>query len=53
MAVKFGKAFGLSITVFSTSIYKKDEALNKLGADKFIVSTDEQQMMVTKRHYLH
>ncbi|KAM7501667.1 hypothetical protein LguiB_000571 [Lonicera macranthoides] len=44
MAVKFGKAFGLSITVFSTSISKKDEALNKLGADKFIVSTDEQQM---------
>ncbi|KAK3039849.1 hypothetical protein RJ639_028242 [Escallonia herrerae] len=44
MAIKFGKAFGLSITVFSTSESKRDEALNKLGADKFIVSSNEQQM---------
>ncbi|KAI8013405.1 putative cinnamyl alcohol dehydrogenase 1 [Camellia lanceoleosa] len=35
LAVKFGKAFGLSVTVFSTGITKKDKALNKLGADKF------------------
>ncbi|KAL7202721.1 hypothetical protein ACSBR1_034234 [Camellia fascicularis] len=44
LAVKFGKAFGLSVTVFSTSITKKDEALNKLGADKFLISSDEEQM---------
>ncbi|KAI8013657.1 putative cinnamyl alcohol dehydrogenase 1 [Camellia lanceoleosa] len=44
LAVKFGKAFGLSVTVFSTSITKKDEALNKLGADKFVISSDEEQM---------
>ncbi|KAE9454911.1 hypothetical protein C3L33_13221, partial [Rhododendron williamsianum] len=38
LAVKFGKAFGLNVTVFSTSISKKEEALNLLGADKFEVS---------------
>ncbi|KAI8013406.1 putative cinnamyl alcohol dehydrogenase 1 [Camellia lanceoleosa] len=46
LAVKFGKAFGLSVTVFSTSVTKKDEALNKLGADKFVISSDEEQMKV-------
>ncbi|KMZ66296.1 cinnamyl alcohol dehydrogenase [Zostera marina] len=44
MAVKFGKAFGLNVTVISTSISKKDEALNLLGADKFVISSDKQQM---------
>ncbi|KAF2314090.1 hypothetical protein GH714_022114 [Hevea brasiliensis] len=44
MAVKFGKAFGLNVTLLSTSISKKDEALNLLGADKFVLSTDEEQM---------
>ncbi|XP_015943369.2 probable cinnamyl alcohol dehydrogenase 1 isoform X1 [Arachis duranensis] len=44
MAVKFGKAFGLDVTVFSTSISKKDEALNLLGADNFVVSSDQEQM---------
>ncbi|KAL7264104.1 hypothetical protein ACSBR1_002122 [Camellia fascicularis] len=44
LAVKFGKAFGLSVTVFSTSISKKDEALTKLGADNFVISSDEEQM---------
>lgn len=44
LAVKFGKAFGLKVTVFSTSISKKVEALTVLGADKFVISSDEQQM---------
>lgn len=44
LAVKFGKAFGLKVTVFSTSISKREEALNLLGADNFVVSTDENQM---------
>ncbi|KAI4354210.1 hypothetical protein L6164_003099 [Bauhinia variegata] len=44
MAVKFGKAFGLNVTVFSTSMSKKEEALNVLGADKFVVSSDQEQM---------
>ncbi|KAK9289229.1 hypothetical protein L1049_017703 [Liquidambar formosana] len=44
LAVKFGKAFGLNVTVFSTSISKKEEALSLLGADNFVVSSDQQQM---------
>lgn len=44
LAVKFGKAFGLNVTVFSTSLSKKEEALSKLGADNFVVSSDQQQM---------
>lgn len=46
LAVKFGKAFGLNVTVFSTSISKKEEALGVLGADKFVVSSDNKQMEV-------
>ncbi|KAL5848656.1 hypothetical protein ACOSQ3_006707 [Xanthoceras sorbifolium] len=49
MAVLFGKAFGLHVTVFSTSISKKEEALNQLGADSFVLSTDEQQMEALTR----
>ncbi|KAG0613520.1 hypothetical protein M758_6G109500 [Ceratodon purpureus] len=44
MAVKFGKAFGLHVTVFSTSVSKKEEALGVLGADAFVVSKDEEAM---------
>ncbi|KAG2396208.1 cinnamyl alcohol dehydrogenase [Vigna angularis] len=44
MAVKFGKAFGLSVTVFSTSLSKKEEALTLLGADKFVVSSNQEEM---------
>ncbi|XXG66998.1 hypothetical protein AAC387_Pa06g0441 [Persea americana] len=44
MAVKFGKAFGLNVTVLSTSESKKEEALKILGADNFAVSSDKQQM---------
>lgn len=46
MAVKFGKAFGLKVTVFSTSESKRDEAINLLGADNFVISSDTQQMEV-------
>ena len=46
LAMKFGKAFGLTVTVFSTSKSKKDEALNTLGANKFVISSDEEQMKV-------
>ncbi|KAE8727346.1 putative cinnamyl alcohol dehydrogenase 1 [Hibiscus syriacus] len=49
MAVKFGKAFGLNVTVLSTSISKKEEALNLLGADKFVVSSDHRQMRSLSR----
>ncbi|XP_078174277.1 putative cinnamyl alcohol dehydrogenase 1 [Carex rostrata] len=44
MAVKFGKAFGLKVTVISTSESKRIEAINLLGADKFIISKDKDEM---------
>jgi cinnamyl-alcohol dehydrogenase len=44
MAVKIAKALGHHVTVFSTSTSKKEEALGVLGADDFLVSTDEAAM---------
>ncbi|EPS65133.1 hypothetical protein M569_09642, partial [Genlisea aurea] len=44
LAVKFGKAFGLKVVVFSTSSSKKEDALTLLGADDFVISSDENQM---------
>jgi cinnamyl-alcohol dehydrogenase len=46
MAVKFGKVFGLKVTVFSTSESKRHEAINLLGADNFVISSDTHQMEV-------
>jgi cinnamyl-alcohol dehydrogenase len=43
MAVKFAKAFGCQVTVLSRSPNKKQEAL-ALGADHFVISTDEAAM---------
>ncbi|XP_074300004.1 putative mannitol dehydrogenase 1 [Silene latifolia] len=48
VAVKFGKAFGLKVTMISTSPNKEDEALKVLGADSFIVSTDAVKMKAAK-----
>ncbi|KAK6923247.1 Alcohol dehydrogenase, N-terminal [Dillenia turbinata] len=44
VAVKFAKAFGAKVTVISTSPNKKDEAIQRLGADSFLVSHDPDQM---------
>ncbi|KAG2680585.1 hypothetical protein I3760_11G104900 [Carya illinoinensis] len=44
MAVKFGKALGLKVTVFSTSVSKREVALSVLGADRFVVSSNLEQM---------
>ncbi|PIA51951.1 hypothetical protein AQUCO_01000075v1 [Aquilegia coerulea] len=44
VAVKFAKAFGMKVTVISTSIRKKEEAIDRLGADVFLVSRDPDQM---------
>ncbi|KAH6808239.1 cinnamyl alcohol dehydrogenase 9 [Perilla frutescens var. hirtella] len=44
VAVKFGKAFGLKVTVISSSPKKEDEAIKKLGADAFLVSSDPAQL---------
>lgn len=52
MAVKFGKAFGLKVTVLSTSISKKEEALCVLGADNFVITSDQEQMKVKSLEFL-
>ncbi|XP_060184641.1 8-hydroxygeraniol dehydrogenase-like [Lycium barbarum] len=44
MAVKFAKAFGTKVTVISTSASKKQEAIERLGADSFLISRDPEQM---------
>lgn len=49
VAVKLGKAFGLKVTVISTSPNKEDEAINKLGADCFLVSTNPEKVQVWQR----
>jgi uncharacterized zinc-type alcohol dehydrogenase-like protein len=43
MGVKFTKAFGAHVVVFTTSPGKKEDAL-RLGADEVIISTDPEQM---------
>ncbi|KAL1801962.1 hypothetical protein ACET3Z_030609 [Daucus carota] len=44
LAVKLAKAFGAHVTVISTSESKKKEALEKLGADSFLISRDQEQL---------
>lgn len=46
MAVKFGKALGLDVTVISTSESKRKTAM-QLGADHFLISKDEKEMLVS------
>ncbi|CAL5367884.1 unnamed protein product [Camellia sinensis] len=44
VAVKFAKAFGVKVTVISTSPSKKKEAIEHLKANSFLVSRDVDQM---------
>ncbi|BFG35642.1 hypothetical protein CerSpe_219160 [Prunus speciosa] len=44
MAVKFAKAFGVKVTVVSSSPSKQKEAVERLGADSFLVSHDQEQL---------
>lgn len=44
VGVKFAKAFGVKVTVISTSLRKKKEAIERLGADSFLVSSDQEEM---------
>lgn len=44
MGVLIAKAFGLHVTVISSSDSKKNEALEVLGADAYLVSKDAAQM---------
>ncbi|KAB2602199.1 mannitol dehydrogenase [Pyrus ussuriensis x Pyrus communis] len=46
VAVKFAKAMGVKVTVISTSLNKKDEAIEHLHVDLFLVSRNEDQMQV-------
>ena len=50
VAVKFGKAFGMHVTVISTSPSKEEEAKHNLGADDFLISTNSKQMQVKFLH---
>lgn len=52
LAVKFAKAFGLKVTVISTTPSKKDDAINGLGADGFLLSRDDEQMKVSITEFL-
>lgn len=45
MAVKFGKAMGLEVTVISTSENKRKTAMD-IGATHFLSSKDEKAMQV-------
>ncbi|KAK3122975.1 hypothetical protein QOZ80_8AG0621360 [Eleusine coracana subsp. coracana] len=44
VAVKFAKAFGMKVTVISSSPGKREEALGRLGADAFVVSKNADEM---------
>ncbi|XP_027178562.1 8-hydroxygeraniol dehydrogenase-like [Coffea eugenioides] len=44
VGVKFAQAMGLKVTVISSSNRKKAEAVDRLGVDSFLVSTDPEQM---------
>lgn len=46
VAVKIGKAFGLKVTVISSSPHKESEAVERLGADFFLVTSDPAKMKV-------
>jgi D-arabinose 1-dehydrogenase-like Zn-dependent alcohol dehydrogenase len=47
VAVKMAKAFGAEVTVFSTSAAKKQEAIEGLKADHFVITKDQEQMKVS------
>ncbi|KAK4742328.1 hypothetical protein SAY87_000329 [Trapa incisa] len=44
MGVKIAKAMGHHVTVISSSDKKREEALGHLGADDYLISSDEDQM---------
>ena len=50
MAVKFAVSFGAEVTVLSTSPSKEADA-KRLGAEKFLVTTDKAQMKAHKNYF--
>lgn len=51
IGVRFAKAFGTKVTVVSSTAGKCKDALENLGADGFLVSTDKDQMQVKHKLY--
>ncbi|MED6124092.1 hypothetical protein PIB30_055851 [Stylosanthes scabra] len=49
VAVKFAKGFGAKVTVINTSPHKKEEAIQHLGADSFLLSRNQDQMQGAKK----
>ncbi|KAI3975773.1 hypothetical protein MKX01_023199, partial [Papaver californicum] len=45
VVVKFAKAFGMKVSVISTSPDKEKEAIEHLGADSFVNSRNKEQLM--------
>lgn len=52
MAVKFAKALGAKVTVISTSPSKKEEAMEGLGADSFLISHNQEELQVIGKCHL-
>jgi len=50
MAVKFGVSFGAEVTVLSTSATKEADA-KKLGAHKFVLTSDSEQLKKAKHSF--
>ena len=50
MGVKFAKAMGAEVTIFTRSVSKVEEALSQ-GADHVIISTDEAQMTAAAEQF--
>ncbi|NMP27591.1 NAD(P)-dependent alcohol dehydrogenase [Rahnella sp. SAP-1] len=50
MGLKFAKAMGADVTLFTRSAGKEQEAY-RLGADHVVLSTDEKQMAAVKSHF--
>lgn len=50
MALKFAKAMGAEVTLFTRSLEKDDEA-RRLGADQIVSSTDPTQMAAVANHF--
>jgi alcohol dehydrogenase (NADP+) len=50
MAVKFGVSFGAEVTMLSSSPSKKEDA-HRLGAHKFILTKDEEQLKQVQRYF--
>ncbi|XP_078430599.1 8-hydroxygeraniol dehydrogenase-like [Wolffia australiana] len=44
VAIRFAKAFGAKVTVISSSPAKEREAIDKFGADAFLISRETNQM---------